>query len=63
MMDGWIYGYGVDINGKITYKSIDCPYCDCAIKFKTFEERDTAKRIYNFCPCCGEKIDGGNEDG
>lgn len=61
-MAEWIDGYGIDKDGEIIYKSIDCPFCDCAIKFGTHEERDKAKQIYKFCPICGEKI-GGSENG
>lgn len=55
-MAEWIDGYGVDHSGKITYKSIDCPFCDGVVKFNTYEERDNAKSKFKFCPFCGEKI-------
>lgn len=61
-MAEWIDGYGVDHNGKVIYKSIDCPFCDGVIKFNTYEERDHAKETFKFCPICGEKI-GGSENG
>ena len=61
-MAEWIDGCGIDKDGKITYKSIDCPFCDGVVKFQTFEERDRAKDVFKFCPICGEKI-GVCEDG
>jgi ribosomal protein S27AE len=61
-MAEWIDGYGIDKDGKVTYKSIDCPFCDGVVKFHTFEERDHAKEIFKFCPICGEKV-GVCEDG
>lgn len=61
-MAEWIDGCGVDRNGNITYKGIACPFCNGVVKFHTFEERDHAKEIFEFCPICGEKI-GVCEDG
>lgn len=57
-MAEWIYGYGTDHEGNITYKSIDCSNCNGVFKVKTYDEQDYWKERFKFCPFCGEEMRG-----
>jgi hypothetical protein len=59
----WLDGYGVCDNKK-SYVSIDCSNCGEYFKIPGIDEDiEEWKKRFAYCPFCGAKMDGGNEDG
>ena len=58
----WLDGYGVCDNKK-SYISIDCSNCGEYFKLPSIDENiEEWKKRFAYCPFCGAKMDGGNED-
>ena len=47
-------------NGQEVCKSIICSNCEGAFRVKTYDEQDYYKEVFEWCPFCGAKMDGGN---
>jgi len=59
----WLDGYGVCDNKK-SYISIDCSNCGEYFKLPSIDENiEEWKKRFAYCPFCGAKMDGGNDNG
>lgn len=57
----WEDGYGMDHDGNVTYKSIDCSHCNEVFKIES-HDREYWKKRFKACPFCWAYMRG-EEDG
>lgn len=58
----WFDGYGLDHQGNVTYKSIDCSECEVVFKIESHDREYWKKRLKR-CFCCGAVMDVGTDNG